>query len=110
MKILVQFRLKEGVAVSSVSKDLFVREELWAWSRYRTDQVREFYLTQHAGRIAVVAEYANAAAAQEDMSSLPLMRAGIMEAEFLELHPFTNWELLFADDIKEALTRTNEGK
>lgn len=109
MKILVQFRLKAGVAVSSVPSKLFVREELWAWSRYRSDRVRELYLTQHPGHIAVVAEYADAAAAERDMSSLPLMLAGVMEAEFLELHPFTNWELLFAENVKAALANTTGG-
>ena len=104
MKILIQFRLKAGVAVKSVPRELFVQEELFAWSRYRSEHCREFYLTQHAGHIAVVAEYEDAATAARDMSGLPLMKAGVVDVEFLELHPFINWELLFADDVKAALS------
>jgi hypothetical protein len=58
--------------------------------------LREAYATEDPKRVVFVMEADDAAAAKRQLAPLPLVAAGIFELECLELRPFVNWSMLFA--------------
>ena len=102
MKILVLFKVKEEADLSNV-KSYLVEEERWAWDLYLKGILREHYESDMPKPAISILEMESIAAARELMQELPLLKAGLITAEYHELRPFRNWEVLFKDDEKQAL-------
>ena len=58
--------------------------------------LREAYATATPTRVVFVLEAEDAARAEEHLRKLPLVAAGHFNFEIVELRPFVNWSMLFA--------------
>ncbi len=94
MKILAFFKLKDGVPLTQAMAYL-TQEERLAWDLYRKDKLRESYMTQIEGLVVDVFEAGSVEELRQSLVDLPLLKAGMLEAQYYELRPFANWEFLF---------------
>lgn len=101
MKILAIWRVKEGADMGKV-KDYLVEEERFAWRTYLDDVLREHYESDMPAPAVSVLEAESVEAAKKIFADLPLLREGLITAEYYPLRPFRNWEFLFRDEEKTA--------
>ncbi|GAA4272921.1 hypothetical protein U6A24_06550 [Aquimarina gracilis] len=99
MQILVIWKVKPEVDMNEVMKHM-VAEEHFAWKEYMEGNLRQFWLTEKPGFVVMILEYDSIEEAKAANTDLPLLKAGLMEAEFHELKPFQSWEFLFKDEHK----------
>ncbi len=94
MKILALVDVARGADINAVRAGL--AEELrGAWDLYESGVLRETYATATPTRVVFVLEAGSVAEARDHLSRLPLVTAGQMHLDFIELKPFANWALLF---------------
>jgi hypothetical protein len=62
----------------------------------RIGVLREAYATAVPTRVIFVLEADDVARAEEHLRKLPLIAAGLLHFELVELRPFVNWSMLFA--------------
>ncbi len=67
-----------------------------SWRLFVAGIVREAYATATPSRIVFVLEASDSFEAKRHLGTLPLVAAGVLQSELIELHPFQNWSLLFA--------------
>lgn len=80
-------------------------EETFAFRMSLAGSLREIYETDMIpGGAVCIVEAASLEAAKTTYAELPMLKAGILAAEYLPLHPFTRWTTLLADDVKASLT------
>lgn len=101
MQILAIWKVKPEVDMNQVVKHLEA-EEHFAWKSYMDGHLRQFWLTETPGYVIMILEYNNIEEAKEANRDLPLLAAGLMDAEFHELRPFQSWEFLFKEEHKMA--------
>jgi hypothetical protein len=95
MKILTIIDVAQGANLTDVRAHL--GEELkGSWDLFSAGVLREAYATAKPTRVVFVLEAESVAAAQAHLAPLPLAASGAMQVEYVELHPFVNWSLLFA--------------
>ena len=88
-------RLRDGADAHEIAR--YAREEMRAlWELYRGEVVRETYSPGRAGSVLVL-EVASPEQAEAALADLPLVSAGLIVFEFIELHPFGAFEVLFAE-------------
>ncbi len=96
MKLLAIGRPRGGVDAPREIARHAAAEMRELWELYRDGTVREMYSPGGPGAVLVLE-----AAAREDagqaLAGLPLARAGVIEFELIELHPFAALGMLFAD-------------
>jgi len=95
MKVLAVLTLLPEAALETVRAEL-VNELKGSWALYASGVLREVYATGDPRRVVFVMEADDAAAAGRQLSPLPLVAAGMFNVECLELRPFVNWSMLFA--------------
>jgi hypothetical protein len=95
MKVLAILTLKPETKLETVRAEL-ATEIGGSWALYVSGVLREAYATEHPSRVVFVIEADNAATAERHLAPLPLVAAGMFQAEFEELRPFVNWSSLFA--------------
>ena len=66
-----------------------------SWELYTTGILREAYATATPTRVVFVLEAASFDDARGQLARMPLVIAGLMHIELIELRPFANWSLLF---------------
>ena len=94
MKLLAIGRPRSGTDGREIGR--YAREELAAlWQLYRDGVVREMYSPGRAGAVLVL-EAGGPREAEAAVAALPLATAGLIVFEFIELHPFSAFEMLFA--------------
>lgn len=95
MKFMAIIDVVPGARLEILRADLpnEVRE---SWKLFAAGAIREAYATDAPTRVVFVLEAADAAGAAADLNNLPLIRAGLLAYELIELRPFANWSLLFA--------------
>ena len=101
MQILVQWKVKPEVDMNEVLKHLEA-EEHFAWKEYMDGNLRQFWLTEQPGLVIMILEFDSIEKAKEANVDLPLLAAGLMDAEYHELRPFQSWEFLFKEKHKMA--------
>jgi hypothetical protein len=75
-----------------------LREELrQSWALFLDGTLREAYATEQPTRIVFVLETNSADEAASHLGRLPMIEAGIITFQLIELRPFANWSLLFAN-------------
>ena len=96
MKLLAIGRPRAGVDVrGEVTRH--AREEMRAlWQLYGSGVVREMYTPGRPGAVLVL-ETATRQDAEAALASLPLVTAGLIEFELIELRPFAAFNVLFVD-------------
>jgi hypothetical protein len=95
MKLLAIIDVTPGTPVETIRRDL-VNELKGSWDLFTAGVLREAYLTNLPSRAVFVLEAGDIAEAQMRMQALPLVAAGAMRVELIELRPFANWAKLFA--------------
>ena len=95
MKILALIEVAPGAPVDAVRADL-VNELRGSWSLFTSGVLREAYATASPTRVVFVLEADDVARAEAHLRTLPLVAAGHMRFDLVELRPFANWSLLFA--------------
>ncbi len=95
MKVLALVDVRAGTDVQHVVAALH-DELLGTWQLFASDVLREAYATASPARVVFVLEVESAAGAAEHLGKLPLIAAGLLEVELVELRPFVNWSRLFA--------------
>jgi hypothetical protein len=95
MKVLAMLTLMPEASLGTVRAEL-VHELKGSWALYSTGVLREVYATENPKRVVFVMEADDAAAAERQLAPLPLVAAGMFNVECLELRPFVNWSVLFA--------------
>ena len=94
MKILALIDLTPGADLQKLRAGL-ADELRGSWELYTTGTLREVYATAVPTRVVFVLEAPGVDDARAQLARLPLVSAGLMQIELIELKPFANWSLLF---------------
>ena len=106
MKLLAIGRPREGADVHEIGR--YAREEMAAlWQLYRDGAVREMYSPGRPGAVLVL-EASGPQDAEAAVAGLPLTAAGLIVFELIELHPFSAFEVLFADRARPGARREGQ--
>jgi hypothetical protein len=95
MKILVTLQTTEGTKPEDL-RTYLVEENKAVWELYKTDVIREMYFRGDGQGAIFVVESANEDVTKEIFLQLPMVRDGLLKAEFILLKPFTQIEFAFA--------------
>jgi hypothetical protein len=95
MKFLAIIDVVPGAPADKIRVEL-ANEVREIWKRFCADSLREAYATEKPTRVVFVLEASDAGSAIADLDKLPLIEAGFLRHEVIELRPFANWSLLFA--------------
>ncbi|MBL0047723.1 MAG: superoxide dismutase [Bacteroidetes bacterium] len=90
MKILAIEKETEGVIWNSLG-ELLKEEVRHVYDLYLADKIREIYFTEHKNALLIL-ETKDKKEALKILSSLPLVKAGMIKFEILELKPYTGLE------------------
>jgi hypothetical protein len=95
MKVLAIIEVEPGGNIDRLRQELphEIRE---SWALFASGILREAYATATPSRVVFVLEAENASGAEAHLRALPLVAAGLLRVELVELHPFVNWSALFA--------------
>ncbi len=96
MKLLAIGRPRPGLDAPREIAAHAAAEMQALWELYRGGAVREMYSPGGPGSVLVL-EAASRQDAEAALQALPLVKAGVIEFEVLELHPFAALAMLFAD-------------
>jgi hypothetical protein len=96
VKIFGYDRLLPGATLEKI-KPLLEEEARHAWDLYKRGILRENYLRTDRPGAVVVLECADVDEARRLFADLPLVRAGLIEFDFIPVGPFTPWEGLFKE-------------
>jgi hypothetical protein len=95
MKLLAIIDVVAGVATEEIRTEI-PNELKGSWTLFAAGALREAYATSSPTRVVFILEAPDAAHAAIDLGKLPLIQAGLLRYELIELLPFTNWSVLFA--------------
>jgi hypothetical protein len=95
MKILAILDVSPGAPMEIVRAEL-ANELKGSWTLFASGELREAYATATPTRVVFVLEAENVAHAEGHLRKLPLVAAGHFKFELVELRPFVNWSMLFA--------------
>lgn len=95
MKILAIVRLKPDVAPEQIMPYIAADAKA-SWELHKSGTIREIY-QRLDGPLAVVAlmESVSVEAAEQQISVVPAVQAGLTTHELIPLGPYTAWEQLF---------------
>lgn len=94
MKILAIEHEKPGLIAADFQPHLKA-EALRAWELYQADVIRELYFDPDQHRAVLILECNNVDAAQKDLTTLPLVKAGLITFELIPLVPYSGFARLF---------------
>jgi hypothetical protein len=72
-------------------------EATQVWKLYEGGIIREVYFDDARRRAVLILECENVGAARQVLSTLPLVRAGLIDFELLPLGPYSGFARLFAE-------------
>lgn len=94
MKVLAMIDVAAGADLQEVRKGL-LDELRGSWRLFEEGTLREAYATSVPTRVVFVLEAESVAEAKRTLDALPLVHAGSVIVDYVELKPFVNWSLLF---------------
>jgi hypothetical protein len=95
MKILCLSSVKPEATPEKINPCL-KEEAAHAWSDYKAGLVREWYFRTDRPGVVLMLECADVAEARRRLGDLPLVKAGLIDFEYIPLGPFLPLEALFA--------------
>jgi hypothetical protein len=95
LEVLAIIDVARGAKTAELRKAL-PEEIKGSWGLFASGVLPEAYATASPTRVVFVLEAENGAAAEAQLRSLPMVAAGSMRVEYVELRPFVNWSALFA--------------
>lgn len=96
MKILALEQEMNGVTDSDMSPHLKA-EAMRVWELYREGVIREIYFDKDRHTAVIMLECESADAAKNILSTLPLVKAGLITFNIMPLIPYPGFARLFAD-------------
>jgi len=69
------------------------------WELYKSGQVREIYFRGERSEAVLILECADVDEAEQLLSSLPLVQAGLISFEVIPLVPYPGFERLFGEQV-----------
>ena len=94
MKFIALIEVAPHASLEQVRAEL-LQELKGSWALYTAGALREAYATDSPGRVVFVLESPDRGQAEAALQTLPLISAGHLRYELVELRPFVNWSLLF---------------
>ena len=99
MNLLAIGRPREGADIREIGR--YAGEEMRTlWRLYRDGLVREMYSPGRPGAVLML-DTATAKDAEAALAGLPLVAAGLIVFELMELRPFGALEVLFAEQLRQ---------
>ena len=95
MKILAIIDVAPGASMESIRAEI-KNEIMGSWKLFSSGVLREAYSTATPSRVVFILEADDVARARAHLCDLPLVTAGLLSLELVELRPFTNWSMLFS--------------
>jgi hypothetical protein len=94
MKVLAIIDVAHGARLEKIREELASEIE-GAWHLFETGVLREAYATASPTQVVFMLEADDAKAAHAHLHELPMVAAGLVQLELVELRPFVNWSVLF---------------
>jgi muconolactone delta-isomerase len=94
MKILAIEKEYDGKTVEDFQSHLEA-EARQVWKLYKRGVIREIYFRADQKSAIIILECKNIEDAEENLSTLPLVREGLIYFEFIPLAPYPGYERLF---------------
>ncbi len=95
MKIFAYDKKLSHVTLDDIKPHLH-DEIKYAWDLYKKGIIREIYFRADNPGAVLVLECESISEAKQTISELPLVKAGLIEFEFIPVGPFVPFENLFA--------------
>ncbi len=95
LRIIAIDRILPGVTMEQIGPLLGAEAE-HAWELYKQGIFREVFFRQDHPGVVVMMECFDVAEAEQVMAELPLVKAGLIEFDYIPVGPFVVWENLFA--------------
>lgn len=95
MKLLAVIDVAATADLPSMRAEL-ASEIRASWALFAAGVLREAYATETSTRVVFILEADDRAQAEAQLRKLPLIAAGSLRYELIELHPFVNWSRMFA--------------
>jgi hypothetical protein len=90
---------KDNPEIDSTKFEPHLREEaIRVWELYQTGVIRELYFRQDWPGALLILESEDAAQANETLSSLPLVKEGLISFELIPLLPYPGFARLFTHE------------
>ncbi len=94
MKILALEKEKTGIKLQQFSPHL--RDEaLKVWKLFKEGVIREIYFRDDKNEAVIILECKNVSEAKKILSTLPLVKKGLIDFEIIPLKTYTGFERLF---------------
>ncbi len=100
MKILALEKEMPGVSGDAFQPHLKPEAEA-VWALYQADVIREIYFRQAWRGAVLILECRDAAEADQVLSQLPLVRAGLIAFEVIPLVPYPGFSRLFGGGVED---------
>ena len=98
MKILAIEKEISGVTAEKFTSPLKKAEAARVWELYQAGIFRELYFRQDRSDAVLVLECADVAEANQVLSTLPLVREGLIAFDIIPLIPYPGFSRLFAKE------------
>ncbi len=108
MKIVALEQELPGVTAADFTAELKKAEAAKAWELYQAGFIRELYFRQDYPAAVLILECVDVAEAQQVVTSLPLVAAGLITFDLIPLSPYPGFARLFADPAQESRPLTTE--
>jgi muconolactone delta-isomerase len=95
MKILALEKDVPGIPDDAFTDDVLKEEAGRAWELHQTGVIRELYFRADRDAAVLVLECENVPQAQTVLSTLPLVKKGLIDFEIIPLTPYTGFQRLF---------------
>ena len=96
MKILALEKERPGVTPEQFSPHLRA-EAARVWELHQSGVLRETYFRQERHEAVLILECADSAEAQQVLSTLPLVKEGLITFDIIPLMPYSGFARLFAE-------------
>ncbi len=107
MKILALIDVARGASIETIRAEI-ANELKGSWELFAAGVLREVYTTAEPSRVVFVLEADDTAQAHEHLRKLPLVAAGLLTVDLIQLRPFVNWSKLFSSDCSGRDGRASE--
>jgi muconolactone delta-isomerase len=95
MKILALEKDVPGIPDNAFTDDVLKEEAERAWELHQAGVIRELYFRADRDAAVLVLERENVTQAQTVLSTLPLVKQGLIDFETIPLTPYTGFQRLF---------------
>lgn len=97
MKILAIEKEITGLTDNQFTSELLYAEAARAWEFYQSGVFREIYIRADRNEAVLILECTNIEEAKNILSTLPLVKAGLIDFEIIPLKPYPGFARLFGE-------------